>query len=135
MRITYYSCEPSKAQEATINSLNGIVVRPALVNPNVVATISTPLGQSVNITLDEMGIIKQVELKEENKMTTTKQNKLWVLCECPECEGKFTVSLEQTRKQEPNDLFGLKPLPEDLTCPYCGIKNDIYAVHFPKVAM
>lgn len=135
MRVTYYSCEPSKAQEATINSLNVIVVRQVLLTPNIVATISTPLGQSVKITIDELGIIKHVELTEEDQMSTGNQTKLWVFCECPECEGKFSVSLEQTNKREPNNLFGLKPLPEDLTCPYCGIKNDIYAVHFPRVSM
>ncbi len=57
----------------------------------------------------------------------------WVLCACPECESEFIAKLETSNKSNPDDLFGLKPLPEELTCPYCGIQNDIYAQGFPKV--
>lgn len=62
-------------------------------------------------------------------------SKTWVLCACPECEGEFIAKLEQTDDTNPNNLFGFKPLPEELTCPYCGVKNDIYAEHHPKVTL
>lgn len=63
------------------------------------------------------------------------KDKRWVLCACPECEGEFIARLEVTDKNNPDNLFGLKPLPEELTCPYCGIKNDVYAENFPKVEL
>ncbi len=88
------------------------------------------------------------KLKLGNKMKEIKINKpdkIWVLCACPECESEFIAKLEQTDDvtrtilnvptANPHNLFGLKPLPEELTCPYCGIKNDIYAEHFPKVEL
>ncbi len=63
------------------------------------------------------------------------ENKRWVLCTCPECDSEFIIKLEQTDDMKPNNLFGLKPLPEDMICPYCGIKNDVYATYLPKVAL
>jgi rubredoxin len=61
--------------------------------------------------------------------------KKWIMCACPECEKEFVAKLEETNDTNPNDIFGLKPLPEELTCPYCGIKNDVYAIHFLKVEL
>lgn len=77
-------------------------------------------------------------LKLGNKMKVIPINhysKLWVLCACPECEGEFIAKLEQTDDTNPNNLFGLKPLPEDLTCPYCGIKNDVCANAFVEITL
>ncbi len=64
MRITIYNAELSKSQELTIDALNDIVVRPALINPSVVATMTTALGQAVKVTIDIDGIIRGIELKE-----------------------------------------------------------------------
>jgi hypothetical protein len=61
--------------------------------------------------------------------------KVWVLCACPECDNNFIVELEQTDKSEPDNILRLKPTPEKLTCPYCGIKNVSYDEHFPMVEL
>ncbi len=61
--------------------------------------------------------------------------KKWVLCACSECDSNFIVELKQTDKTTPDNLFGLKPSPDKLTCPYCGIKNISYAEHFPNVEL
>lgn len=76
--------------------------------------------------------------KEGEKM----KGNIWVLCTCPECDGEFIAKLQTLddkgtpdNTQKPNNLFNLKPLPETLTCPYCGVKNDVYAVAFPQVTV
>jgi len=95
---------------------------------------------SLSLTTNKGEKRKMEKLKLGDKMievSIVKHNKQWVLCVCPECEGEFIAKLEQTDKSIPdtNNLFGLMPLPEDLTCPYCGVNNDIYAEHFPKVEL
>lgn len=60
-------------------------------------------------------------------------NKEWVLCACPECEGEFIVKLKVSEGK--TELWEFKPDLRKLTCPYCGIKSDIYAEHSPKVEL
>lgn len=62
-----------------------------------------------------------------------KVDKRWVMCFCPECNQEFIAKLAVSDKSNPDNLYGLNPLPEKLICPYCGISNDIYATHFPEV--
>ena len=64
MRITYYSCEPSKAQEKTIDCLNGIVVSPTLHDKSVVASMTSFQQQTIKVEIDEYGLIKHVWLEE-----------------------------------------------------------------------
>ncbi len=77
-----------------------------------------------------------LKLSDKMKSIPIKTHKIWVLCQCPECEGEFIAKLTTANdKDKPENLFNLEPLPEDLTCPYCGIKNDVYAIHFPLVEL
>ena len=63
MRITYYSCEPSKAQEKAIECLNGITVRPTLHDKSVVVSMTSFQQQTVKMEIDEHGIIKHIWLE------------------------------------------------------------------------
>jgi len=81
---------------------------------------------------------KESILKLSGKMIEIPFNhydKVWVLCGCPECDSNFIVELKQTDNTNPDNIFGLNPPPEKLTCPYCGTKNVSYAEHFPKVEL
>lgn len=63
MRITIYNTELSKAQEKDIEALNGIVVRPALINPNILVTMATFQGQLIKMNIDVNGVIEKVWLE------------------------------------------------------------------------
>ena len=65
MRITYESCEPSKAQATVIESLSEVVVRPVLTTADVVATLTSVSCQEIKITIGQNGIIKHVELVDD----------------------------------------------------------------------
>lgn len=66
MRITVYEAALSPAQDRCINDLNGIVVRPALIAPSVVATLTNFHNQEIKIVINEYGIVQRVWLQEES---------------------------------------------------------------------
>ncbi len=62
MKITSY-VELTSAQEKTIEALETVTVRTALIRPVVVATVRTCLAQEVKLTIDADGIIESVEVQ------------------------------------------------------------------------
>ena len=58
MDIRYFSVDPSGAQvEAIYSLLRKATIRPALVSPDVIMTISNRIGNSVKITIAQDGTI------------------------------------------------------------------------------
>ena len=65
MKGYYYDVSVNRAQETTIaDLLSRYVVRAALVNPSVVVTLTTRIGNAIKITIDEDGIIDGAQLKQ-----------------------------------------------------------------------
>jgi len=62
VKITSY-VELTPAQEKTIEALETVTVRTALIRPVVVATVRTFLAQEVKLTIDADGIIESVEVQ------------------------------------------------------------------------
>jgi hypothetical protein len=62
VKITSY-VELTPAQEKTIEALETVTVRTALIKPVVVATVRTFQAQEVKLTIDADGIIENVEVK------------------------------------------------------------------------
>ncbi len=62
MKITTY-VNLTPAQENTLDALETVIVRTALIKPSVVATIRTFQAQEVKLTIDADGIIENVEVK------------------------------------------------------------------------
>jgi len=66
VRITIYAAELSPAQDRCINDLNGIVVRPALIAPSVIATLTNFHNQEIKIVINEYGVVQRAWLQEES---------------------------------------------------------------------
>jgi hypothetical protein len=62
MKTTSY-VKLTPAQESTLDALETVTVRTALVKPAVVATIRTFQAQEVKLTIDADGIIENVEVR------------------------------------------------------------------------
>lgn len=64
----------------------------------------------------------------KSKIVYGESLKMWTLVVCPECEKEFIAKLKVEVRESG---YEFTELPETLTCPYCGIKNDIYAEGYP----
>jgi hypothetical protein len=63
MKITIHADTGiSMAQQSTIEALNKVDVRPAQTGQSIIAIITTPMLQNINITINAYGIINSVEL-------------------------------------------------------------------------
>jgi hypothetical protein len=61
MQITTY-IELNPAQEEALKAFEKVTVRTALIKPYAIATFKSFNGQGIQLTIDELGIIKHVEL-------------------------------------------------------------------------
>ncbi len=62
MKIMSY-VELTPAQLKTIEALEKVVVRTSLIEPTVVATVSTFQAQDIKLTIDADGVIRNVEVQ------------------------------------------------------------------------
>lgn len=58
--VSYVSLTP--AQVRLFDDLEHVEVRTALISPDVIATIKTFQDQRIQLTIDESGVIKHLEL-------------------------------------------------------------------------